>query len=203
MVKFVSSRARMRALKREGYVAWSSLATRASVLVGVTAFLMCMGSELSSIAAGTPLPARAGDDWLSVYGGTLRPVVILICGSSLVAFVCGVVSIILQTGGAIGTRIMLVGRQNLKRASPVRSILSVLLVGCLSIGLMRWALPRVHDILRLQDYTRILPKFKDIGVEICKLVIVGGVVLAILSSMVNRFFFRLRHGMNPRGRSES
>jgi flagellar biosynthesis protein FlhB len=195
MFKGLPSKERLRELRSKGRVSLSSFATRAATVAAVFLAILAIGDQLARISQ-RPFELdlgvkRAASELLGV-GGALRVVVI----TSVAAVLAVVLTTILQTRFAFGWPVLRhqLGRRA-QRTRPVRTVLLLILMGLISLVMVRFL---AHDLLlvtRLSDAESISKALAAVLGRLCKLVVVAGGVLAIIGSLVSRLGFILKRAV--------
>lgn len=197
--KLIPNREALRVLKRQGKVAWSLHATRASVAVAVVAYLMSFGTHYSGgvwSALQIMLTARAADGdsiWLVV-----RFVGMVIITTSLIVIAVGLLVSLVQTGLLVSVQLV---RPMFRRSGiPSRTALSSV-IPILGLGLGAWLLfYYMRDILLVfrQPQQQALSGVARVASDLGKSVIVVALVFAILSLVAARLSFLWRNRMTKR-----
>jgi hypothetical protein len=184
--KGAPSKERLALLQKRGIVHWSPAVTRATIVA--TVFAALYSSFESWRGALQPTGVMNPVVWFRVHG---EPVLRLFVGLAVGVVVIGFVVSLLQTRGAIGSRV-LAQRKRLDRLgrNPAGVIVGLCMAAAMSIALFSFAAPRF--LAGLQGAAGEQAIYGTLGL-LCKLVVVACVVLAILAWMITRFLFLFAH----------
>jgi flagellar biosynthesis protein FlhB len=189
MFKGLPTKQRLLMLKRRGVVSISGWGVRAIslgvVLVALVVTVPRAVSELERVC-------RQGFIWkhsLS-FDSTLR----ILVATSLGVVVAAVLSVLLQSRGAFGWSLLSVTRKRGSGIARVTSYLAIVVfTSILSAAILAAAIPQFLGLLRAADVTQAVRGYAAALASNVKLVVVGAVVCAILSSVLTRFFFLVKN----------
>jgi hypothetical protein len=189
MLQGLPTKQRLLALKRRGIVSVSGLAIRAvSLVVVLVGFLVTIPRAASEIER----VCRQGLVWRqsNFVDSTAR----IIIATSLGVVIAAVLSTILQSRGALGWGLLVATRKRRQGIARVISYLSVL--GGAVILAAALILANTRDflsLLRAREVSQAANGYAFVLASNVKLVVVGAVVCAILSSALTRFFFLVKN----------
>lgn len=189
MFKGLPTKQRLLALKRRGIVSVSGLAVRAvSLVVVLIGFLI----TIPRAALEVERVCRQGFLWRqpTFVDSTLR----ILIATSLGVVIAAVISTFLQSRGALGWSLLVATR---KRGRGIARVISYLTVfggaGILAAGLILAKTRDFLGLLRAREVSQAVSGYAVVLTSNVKLVVVGAVVCAILSSVLTRFFFLVKN----------
>jgi flagellar biosynthesis protein FlhB len=200
MFKDLPSRQYLRQLKRYGVYAWSELALRSMIVVGVAVAILAGASRVAELSrAYDGLVAGGGNraayiDVLAPGGQALNGLGGLVGLLSCLVLVFAVLGCLIQTRGAIGFAVLRSSRTRARRFHILRFILGFVVVVCLSYASFRWLGRDLLGAVRITEGGQLSAFYLALLTRLCKLVVVAASVLAILLVFVSRirFLFQLR-----------
>lgn len=193
MFKGLPSKERVRQLSREGVFPWSALATRSAIGAASLGVVFGLGGALGRLAS-PDFVAFAGSEvevsqvYLSALGFPLGRVVLLTC---LVALVAGILISLLQTRGASGRAVQRAVIERSRTDQPYTAFLTLVVSGVIGVVLSLKFASVLLEAFKIEGGVSLASYMDEALRNICKVVVVGWAVLAVLLVFVERLTFML------------
>ena len=185
MSRSLPSRERLKELKSEGVFAWSGFATRSAIAATVVGAVF-----LSRAWLGALTREFNGADVVGTFEVLGRSVLQVVLLTAVGTLVMGLLFSLAQTRGAFGVSVSRAVRKRRLVPNPAKLVLSVALVGVVAAGLVYVVAPSLLALVGVTNNAVVLNnQIEGVFGQICKVLVVASLVLAILLLFVARIAF--------------